>query len=89
MPLAVNFWMLAEVANLDFSRQLSQISCPTLLIKSRRDPFLSAAEAEEMTQKIKDVKLIVLPEKTHFLASRFQEKILKVIVDWLKEKSIL
>lgn len=89
MPLAVNFWMLAEVANLDFSRQLPQISCPTLLIRSRRDPFLSTTEAEEMTRKIKDVKLIVLPEKTHFLASRFQEKILKVIVDWLKEKNIL
>ncbi|MBU1102065.1 alpha/beta hydrolase [Patescibacteria group bacterium] len=89
MPLAINFWMLAEVANLDFRQAISQIACPTLIIKSQADPFLSAEEARDMIAKIKNSKLIVAEEDTHFLASRFQEKIIKVIIEFLKEKSLL
>lgn len=89
MPLAINFWMLAEVANLDFRRQIGQITCPTLIIKSQSDPFVSPKEAQDIIDKIKDSKLVVLEENTHFLASRFQEKIIKVIMEFLKGKSLM
>ena len=89
MPLAINFWMLAEVANLDFRRQIGQIACPTLIIKSQNDPFVSPKEAQDIIDKIKDSKLVILEENTHFLASRFQEKILKVVFNFLKEKNLL
>jgi len=31
---------------------------------------------------------VTIDEPTHFLASRYQEKIIKVITDWLKEKNL-
>lgn len=86
MPLSINFWMLSEVAHLDFSQQIGQIACPTLIIKASADPFLSDKEASEMAGKIKNSKIVTIEEPTHFLASRFQEKIIKVIADFLQEK---
>ncbi len=88
MPLAVNFWMLAEIANLDFANELQQITCPTLIVKASHDPFLSDKEANDMTKKIKNSNLVKIDEPTHFLATRFQEKILKVITDFLREKKL-
>jgi len=88
MPLAINFWMLAAVAYLDFSREIAKINCPTLIIKAKKDPFLSIKEAKDMAAKIKNIKIVTLEEDTHFLASRYQEKIIKVIADWLKEKNL-
>lgn len=89
MPLAVNFWMLAEIAHLDFSRDIAQINCPTLLIKSQADPFVSKKEGDEMAHKIKSSKLVVLQESTHFLASRYQQKILETITNFLKKGKII
>ncbi len=89
MPISINLWMLSEAAHLDFSRDISKIGCPVLIIKSRSDSFVSETEARDMTQKIKSVKLITLDENTHFLASRYQEKIVDVIANFLREKGII
>ena len=89
MPLSVNFWLLAEIANIDFGQGIAKISCPTLLIKSQADPFVTAAEAGEMNRRIKNSKLVVTEEQTHFLASRHQKKISQVIIDFMKDKKII
>lgn len=89
MPLSVNFWFLAEVANLDFSQKISQIACPALIVKSKSDPFLSLKEAQDMARQIKNSKIITLEEDSHFLASRYQEKISALIIDFLKEHSFI
>ena len=57
MPISLNFWMLSEIANLDLSRDLAKIVCPTLIIKSKSDPFLSQTEADDMLSKIKSANL--------------------------------
>ena len=85
MPIAINLWMLADVALLDLSQKIAAITCPTLMIKAKKDPFLSDKEARDMAAKIKNAQVVTMEEDTHFLASRFQEKILKVIGGWLKK----
>lgn len=89
MPVTINLWLLSELANLNLSHQLAKITCPTLIVKSRADPFLSPAEAKDMNKKIKNSKIIILEDRTHFLASRCQEKIAKIISDFLKEQKII
>lgn len=85
MPLAVNFWLLAQNAHLDFRRDLDKINCPTLLVKSQSDPFLSLKEINDMARQIKSSKIAIINEPSHFLASRHQEKIMEIISEFLKE----
>lgn len=89
MPLSINFWMLSQAAYLNFDREIAQITCPTLIIKASKDSFLSDKEANEMSKKIQNSKLVTIDEPTHFLASRYQEKIIKVTEDFLREKNII
>ena len=86
MPLSVNFWLLAQTAHLDFRHNLDKIACPTLLIRSQSDPFLSQKEVNDMKQKIKLSETAVINEPSHFLASRHQEKTMEIISEFLKEK---
>ena len=89
MPISLNLWMLSEAAYLDFSQDIAKISCPTLIVKSKSDPFLSSAEARDMANKIKFSQLIALKEKSHFLAYRYQEKISETIINFLREQRFL
>lgn len=89
MPLSVNLWMLSEIANIDFSKDIRKINCPTLMIRSQADPFLSSTEITNMAREIKSSKIAVLNEPSHFLASRHQEKILELIINFLREEKIL
>ncbi len=89
MPVSINLWMLAETANLDFRGEVGKISCPTLILKSSDDPFLSGREAEDMRQKIKNSEIFVLKTPTHFLASKHQNEVMDVITDFLKRRKIV
>lgn len=89
MPLSVNLWMLSEIGKIDFSKDISKIKCPTLLVRSQSDPFLSAEEIADMAKEIESAKAITLNEPSHFLASRHQEKILELMVNFLREEKIL
>lgn len=88
MPLSINLWMLSEVAKADLSSALAKITCPALIIKSLHDPFLSPAEAQDMEQKIKNARIFVIQEKTHFLASEHQEKITEAIINFIKKENL-
>ena len=88
MPISINFWMLSEMLRLNLSSALAKITCPTLVVKSLRDPFLSPAETQDMAQKIKNARISILREKTHFLASEHQEKIMEMIIDFVKTENL-
>jgi len=88
MPISINLWMLSEIARIDLSSTLGNIACPTLIIKSLHDPFLSTAEAQSMEQKIKNSIIFIIQEKTHFLASEHQEKITKAIIDFIQKENL-
>lgn len=89
MPLSINFWMLSEIGKIDFSQDISKIKCPGLLVRSQSDPFLSAQELADMAKKIESAKAVALNEPSHFLASRHREKILELIINFLREEKIL
>jgi len=89
MPLSINLWMLSENAHIDFSQDLEKIACPTLIIKSRADHLVSQAEINDMKKKIKSSKSVVLDETSHYLASRHQKIISGIIINFLREKSII
>jgi len=88
MPVSINLWMLSEVFKLNFNQSISKITCPTLIIKSKIDPFISNAETQEMARQIKDTKIVNLTENTHFLGSRNQRELTKAILDFLIQKKI-
>ncbi|MEK7160936.1 MAG: alpha/beta hydrolase [Patescibacteria group bacterium] len=88
MPLTINFWMLAEFANLDLSSELTNINCPTLIVKSQNDSLLSPAEAQDMARQIKNARIIALEKNTHFLASRHQDELTEKIIDFIKTENL-
>lgn len=85
MPLSINFWMLAEIAHIDFSYNLNKITCPAILVRSLNDAFVSLKETEDMAKNIPLAKIKTINEPTHFLAARHQQKTLEVLLDTLKE----
>jgi len=89
MPISVNLWMLSEIANLDLRKEICNISCPTLIIKSDADQFISQAEMNDLKKNIKKSKLISLSGTSHFLATIFESKIAKIIDDFLVEEKII
>ncbi len=88
MPLTINFWMLAEFANLNLNGALANINCPTLIVKSQHDSLLSSAEAQDMARQIKNASIMTLEKNTHFLASRHQDKITETIIDFVKTENL-
>ena len=84
MPLAVNFWMLAQMGQLNFKKTIGNIKTPTLVIRAQNDPFLSAAEARDIIKAIPRAEIAIPKHPSHFLASRAQEEIAQIILDFVK-----
>ncbi len=89
MPISINLWMLAEYFKINYQEQLTKIICPTLLVKSKSDLFFSDAEAQEMAEAIKDSAIVAVEENTHFLASRYREKIALAIAAFLQRHKLI
>ena len=73
MPLSVNFWMLAETLRLDLGAALPRIACPTLIVRSASDPYLTEEEVADMVHGIKNARAVTIMEGGHHLASRNRE----------------
>ena len=84
MPLSVNFWMLAQMGQLNFKKTIGNIKTPTLVIRAQNDPFLSAAEARDIIKAIPRAEIAIPKHPSHFLASRAQEEIAQIILDFVK-----
>ncbi|MBU3901669.1 alpha/beta hydrolase [Patescibacteria group bacterium] len=89
MPLSINFWMLAEYAKLNLTDAIGRINCPTLIIKSQHDLLLSSAETQDMALLIKNAAVLTLKKNTHFLASRHQDEITEIIINFLNQKGLI
>lgn len=83
MPLSVNLWMLLQMAKLDLRNRLHQVKVPTRIVRAPRDPFLSKREAAEMQTGIPRAEIVVTRNFSHFLASRAQDEIGQIILDFL------
>jgi len=84
MPLSINFWMLSQMGGLNFRENIANIKAPTIIIRANDDPFLSAAEAEEMSKAILNARIIIPKHSSHFLASHAQEEVAQIILEFLK-----
>jgi pimeloyl-ACP methyl ester carboxylesterase len=84
MPLAVNFWMLAEALQLDLSSSLAHITCPTLIVRSASDPYLTEHEVRDMTRGIKNARAVTLMGSGHHLASLNQDLFAQELLPFLE-----
>ncbi len=84
MPLSINFWMLSQMFKIDFRKSIKNIHAPTLIIRARKDTFLSKAEAEGMAQAIPNAEIITPKHINHFMAWRSRDETAEVILNFLK-----
>jgi non-heme chloroperoxidase len=87
MPISINLWMLSEVMNIDFSKTIDQITCPTLILRGSHDPYFSLKEAEDIKAKIKSAEIITLNDSGHYLASDYQARTTETILNFLTEQN--
>jgi len=72
------------VSDFDGREHLSQIKVPTLIINGTRDHFAPIELAEELTEGIKDSKLILIEGK-HFFAAIEPELLVEPALEFLEE----
>jgi pimeloyl-ACP methyl ester carboxylesterase len=84
MPLSINFWMLTEVAGVNFKDSLKNISSPTHIFHGENDDFISMREIDDMAQKIPKSKVTIIKNSDHFLAGKYQNELIGYIIDFVK-----
>ncbi len=89
MPLSVNFWMLIQASSANFKKNLSRITVPALIVRGKKDPFLTRAEAEDMIKIMPDAKLIISDNPSHFVASHAQREVCEIIINFLRSNKNL
>ncbi len=83
MPFSVNFWMLAQALRLDLKASLPRVACPTLIVRSASDPYLTEREVHDMSRGIKDSRSVTITGNGHFLASRNQDALARELLPFL------
>jgi len=83
MPFSVNFWMLAEALRLNLSTSVAHITCPTLIVRSSSDPYLTAREVADMMLRMPQARTVTIEGSGHFLASRNQEALAQELLPFL------
>jgi pimeloyl-ACP methyl ester carboxylesterase len=85
MPFSVNFWLISSMAKVDFRKSISRIKSPTLIVRAQNDPLLSVTEAEEMAENMPHAEILIPKHQSHWLASRDQEELSQIILDFAKK----
>lgn len=85
MPLSVNFWMLARTLRLDLSDALPRIACPTLIVRSASDPYLTEREVKDMARKIERARAVTIESDSHYLASRDQDELARELLPFIAD----
>jgi pimeloyl-ACP methyl ester carboxylesterase len=88
MPIAVNFWMLGRTLRLDLRAALPRVVCPTLIIRSPSDPYLTPQEVADMVRAMPNARAIAITSDNHFLASRNQEDLLEKLLPFWEDPSM-
>jgi pimeloyl-ACP methyl ester carboxylesterase len=89
MPISINLWMLSETMNIDFSKTIGTVGCPTLILRGSHDAYFSLKEANNIREKISNSEIISLDDTGHYLASNYQEETIATIATFLKKKNFL
>jgi 3-oxoadipate enol-lactonase len=85
MPLSVNLWLVRQGLLMNMENRLQKIKCPTLIIKAKNDPFLRKKHAHKMLELVEQSKIVIPKNTSHFLATRAQEEISGIILNFLSK----
>jgi pimeloyl-ACP methyl ester carboxylesterase len=84
MPFSVNFWMLAETLRLDLGASLPRVACPTLIVRSASDPYLTEREVRDMSHEMKNARAVTIAGEGHFLASQNQNALAEKLLPFIE-----
>jgi pimeloyl-ACP methyl ester carboxylesterase len=84
MPFSLNFWMLAETLRLNLAPALPRITCPTLIVRSASDPYLTEREVMDMAHAIKNARTVTIAGEGHFLASQNQAALAEQLIPFIQ-----
>jgi pimeloyl-ACP methyl ester carboxylesterase len=84
MPFSVNFWLLAQALRLDLGAALPCVACPTLIVRSATDPYLTEREVADMSRVIKNACGATIAGNGHFLASQNQDALARELLPFLE-----
>ena len=82
-------YIKAAEACMDFNveNELSQITCPTLVLAGKYDVIFDVSSQNDLKNRIDNAELIVFDDVKHnLLIGKNNEKILKVLKNFLKNK---
>ena len=76
MPVDVNLWLLSTYADLAL-KDLSRVTCPTIILRGENDHFFTAREAQNLQAKISSSQLVTVPNCGHYLVTHHEEDLRK------------
>jgi pimeloyl-ACP methyl ester carboxylesterase len=85
MPISIDLWMLREIISINLEKSLSKVQCPTLIIQSKKEPFVSKEEIRTMLSKIPNAEVVIAKQETHFIATKTQEETAEYMLKFLKK----
>ena len=85
MPLAVNFWLLAQEVKINLKKEIKQIKTPTTLLCGKNDFFITKKEIRDMIQTIPGSQLIISQNPSHFVGTNSQDEIIQIIINLLRK----
>lgn len=83
MPVAVNFWLLAQIVKIDLKNEIKRIQAPTILIYGQKDAFITRAEINDMAKAMPNARLIISENPSHFVGTNAQNETTRIILDFL------
>jgi len=85
MPVSINLWMLSQMHLLNFKGRISAIKIPTMLLYSRKDPFVGSNEIREIAQSLPDAEIVFSNNSSHFIATQAHDEMTEKILQFLKK----
>jgi len=85
MPISLDLWMLRQVISINDEAKLPGIACETLLIQSKKEPFISKDEIKFMLKNIRKSEVVIAKKESHFIATEAQEETAEFILNFLNK----
>lgn len=71
---------------LEIEDQLKELDLPTLIIRGDADPYLSSEIANRLHNDIKESRLEIVPEGSHFIQIDDEERVAELILDFIQDR---
>ncbi|KKR21333.1 MAG: Carboxylesterase (Est-1) [Parcubacteria group bacterium GW2011_GWE2_39_37] len=85
MPISINLWMLSQMHLLNFKDRISAIGIPTMVLCSRKDPFVSTIEIKEIAAALPGAEIVFSNNQSHFIATQAHDEMTEKILHFLKK----